>query len=166
MPAVALGVLTRTQLEVGVPLAYVGGTARRRASGLADVELSMLRNLTVESAIPALALVGDVPIPAGGFGPDRAYPSLKGIGTQTVAWARFHVNGQHTFGDRLSRDATDLAAADSAGVPDWCRPVTGRPRAVHSIRGQVTTLAPARRSYRNGRQASPLTAPFPSAPSS
>ncbi len=112
-PEVAYGVLPRTQFEVGFPLAFVEGGGGRRSAGLAGVELSVLHNLNVETTIPALALVGDVLIPAGGLGPDRAYPSLKGIATKTFSWARFHVNGQYTFGDRLT--AADAVVAPPAG---------------------------------------------------
>lgn len=113
-PEVAIGVLPRTQLEVGFPLAFVEGGGGRRTSGLAGVELSVLHNLNVETTIPALAVVADVLIPAGGLGPDRAYPSLKGIATKTFSWARFHVNGQYTFGDRLAAaDAHDAFAPGS-----------------------------------------------------
>jgi hypothetical protein len=99
-PEFAVGLLPRTQLEVGFPLAFVEGVGHRTA-GLAGVELSALHNLNVETAIPALALVGDVLLPAGGLGPDRAYASVKGIATKTFSFARFHVNGQYTAGDRL-----------------------------------------------------------------
>jgi hypothetical protein len=112
-PEVAVGILPRTQLEVGFPLAFVEGGGGRRSSGLAGVELSVLHNLNVETSIPALAVVGDVLIPAGGLGPGRAYPSLKGIATKTFAWARFHVNGQYTFGDRLT--AADVIGGPPAG---------------------------------------------------
>ena len=107
-PELAVGLLPRTQLEVGFPLAFVEGVGRR-TSGLAGVEISALHNLNVETTIPALALVGDVLLPAGGLGPDRAYASVKGIATKTFSFARFHVNGQYTVGDRLP--------ADDAGVP-------------------------------------------------
>ena len=107
-PEFAVGLLPRTQLEVGFPLAFVEGVGRR-TSGLAGVEISALHNLNVETTIPALALVGDVLLPAGGLGPDRAYASVKGIATKTFSFARFHVNGQYTVGDRLP--------ADHAGSP-------------------------------------------------
>ena len=100
-PEVAVGILPRTQLEVGLPLAFVDAGAGARAAGLAGVDLSVLHNLNVETSIPALAVVADVLLPAGALGPDRAYPSLKGIATRTFSWARFHVNAQYTFGDRL-----------------------------------------------------------------
>ncbi len=116
-PEVAVGLLPRTQLEIGFPLAFVEGAGGRRTSGLAGVELSVLHNLNVETTIPALAIVGDVLIPAGGLGPERAYPSLKGIATKTFPWARFHVNGQYTFGDRpAAGDGADAAPGAEIGA--------------------------------------------------
>lgn len=111
-PEVAVGILPRTQLEVGFPFGIVdAGT--QRTSGLAGVELSVLHNLNVETTLPALAVVADVLIPVGGLAPDRTYPSLKGIATKTFSWARLHVNGQYTFGDELS--AADEASAALIG---------------------------------------------------
>ncbi len=98
-PEIAVGILPRTQVEVGFPLAYTDLGAGRRSTGLAGVELSALHNLNVETSIPALAIAGDVLLPVGGLGPDRAYASAKGIATKTFTWARFHLNGQYTFGD-------------------------------------------------------------------
>ena len=99
-PALAVGLLPRTQLEVGLPLVYTDLGTSRRSTGLAGLELSALHNLNVETAIPALAVAGDVLLPVGGLGPDRTYASVKGIATKTLSWARFHLNGQYTFGDR------------------------------------------------------------------
>jgi hypothetical protein len=98
-PEAAFGILPRTHLELGFPLALIDAPSRGTSSGLAGVELSAMHNLNVETAIPALAIVADVLLPAGGFGPDRAYPSLKGIATKTFSWMRFHANGQYTFGN-------------------------------------------------------------------
>ena len=117
-PEAAFGFLPRTHMEVGFPLALIDSPFGRTTSGLAGVELSLLHNLNVETAIPALAIVGDVLLPAGGFGPDKAYPSVKGIATKTLSWMRFHANGQYTFGDapasasavHLSRWMAGLAA--------------------------------------------------------
>lgn len=99
-PEIAAGLLPRTQFEVGFPISYTDLGAAGRSAGLAGVELSALHNLNVETAIPALAIAGDVLLPVGGLGPDRAYASVKGIATRTFTWARFHLNGQYTFGDR------------------------------------------------------------------
>jgi hypothetical protein len=99
-PEIAYGILPRTQLEVGFPLAFIdGGVGGRRTSGLAGIDISVLHNLNAETRIPALAVAAEVLVPAGHLGPKRAYPSLKGIMTKTLPWARFHVNGQYTFGD-------------------------------------------------------------------
>lgn len=97
-PEIAYGVLPRTQLEIGFPFAWIDGPVGRRTSGLAGIDVSVLHNLNAETRIPALAIVGEVLVPAGNLGPDRAYPSVKGIATKTYPWFRIHVNGQYTFG--------------------------------------------------------------------
>jgi hypothetical protein len=97
-PELAVGLLPRTQLEVGVPFVYSDAGLGRHVTGLAGVDVSLLHNLNVETRLPALAVRADVLLPAGAFGPDRAYPSLTGIATKTFTWARFHVNGQYTMG--------------------------------------------------------------------
>jgi hypothetical protein len=98
-PEVAWGVLPRTQFELAFPLAHVDAGAARNASGLAGIELSALYNLNNESrTLPALAIAADVLLPVGGLGPDRAYPTLKGIATRTFSRARFHANAEYTLG--------------------------------------------------------------------
>jgi hypothetical protein len=99
-PEFAVGFLPRTQFEIGLPFAYLdAGDARR--SGLAGIDLALLHNLNVETSIPALAIGADLLIPAGSLAPDEAYASVKGIATRTFPWARFHVNAQYTFADRV-----------------------------------------------------------------
>ena len=111
-PELAYGILPRTQLEVGLPVAFVDAGLDGRTSGLAGVDVSVLHNLNTETAIPALAISASVLAPAGGLGPERAYPSLKGIATKTFSWARFHANAQYTFGDRIGEDARGAGAAE------------------------------------------------------
>ena len=153
-PEVAVGILPRTQLEVGLPLAYVDAGAGRRTSGLAGVELSVLHNLNVETALPALAVVGDVLVPAGGLGPARAFPSVKGIATKTFTWARFHVNGQYTFGERPNAVAAGAPAGADVGpgaaeLSRWQAGVAvDRPFPLRSL--LVTGEAYARRPLRLG----------------
>ncbi len=103
-PGIAAGLLPRTQLEVGFPLHYVEFVSGHSSRGLGGVEISVLHNLNAETSIPALAVAAHVLIPAGPLAPDKAYPSLKGILTRTFPWARFHLNGQYTFGDRVTSD--------------------------------------------------------------
>jgi hypothetical protein len=105
-PEIAYGVLARTQLEVGFPLVFVdAGVRGQRTSGLAGIDVSVLHNLNAETRLPAFAIAAEVLLPAGSLAPDMAYPSIKGIATKTLSWARFHVNGQYTFGTAESGDA-------------------------------------------------------------
>jgi hypothetical protein len=99
-PEIAIGFLPRTQFEVGLPFTYVDA-AGARTSGLAGIDLALLHNLNVETSIPALAIAADLLIPAGAMAPDKAYASVKGIATRTLPWARFHLNAQYTFADRV-----------------------------------------------------------------
>ena len=116
-PEIALGVFPRTQVEVGLPLAFVEQGSQRR-SGIAGLDLSAMHNFNVETeGLPALALRGDVVVPVGGLAADRAYSSVTGMATRTYPWARFHVNGQYTFG--ASPSATPVAAAGAVDVSRW-----------------------------------------------
>ena len=105
-PEVAVGILPRTQVEVGLPLAYVdrvGPAARERRSGVAGIDVSMLHNLNAETTLmPALAISAGALLPAGPLGPDHAYGLVKGIATKTFPLLRVHVNGQAAFGPGLS----------------------------------------------------------------
>ena len=98
-PELAVGILPRTQVEIGFPVVYTDLGGGARSTGLAGVELAALHNLNVETSIPALAVGAEVLLPAGALGPERTYASVKGIATKTFTWARFHVNGGYTFGD-------------------------------------------------------------------
>ena len=110
-PEIAFGILPRTQIELGAPLAFIDGGPGIKQSGLAGLELSALHNLNVETAIPALAIGAGVLLPVGGLGPDEAYASVKGLMTRTFTWARFHVNGEYTFG---TESAESIGAVDLA----------------------------------------------------
>ena len=101
-PEFAFGFAPRTHIEAGFPLVIFDRPGAGTMSGLAGAEISVLHNLNVETALPALAIVADVLLPAGRFGPDKAYPSVKGIATKTFTWMRFHANGQYTFGEAPS----------------------------------------------------------------
>lgn len=116
-PELAYGILPRTHIEVGAPLSYVDVGGRSRKSGLAGIEVSLLHNLNVETrTLPALALVGDVILPVGGFAPDEAVFSAKAIATRTMSWARFHVNGLYTFGSQYSGGGRNGAAISPGSV--------------------------------------------------
>ncbi len=98
-PELTYGLLPRTHVEIGVPLAFIDGGPAGRRSGVAGLDISVLHNLNVEStSLPAFGLLGELQLPVGGLAPDQTYFSVKGIATRTYGWARFHVNGQYTFG--------------------------------------------------------------------
>lgn len=124
-PEIAYGILPRTQIEIGAPLSYIdGGGSGSRRSGLAGLEIAVLHNLNIETSIPALAIAGDVLLPVGGFGPDRAVFSAKAIATRTFRWARFHLNGQYSFGD--GRKSGSSAAGENAVAVDGERAAVSR----------------------------------------
>jgi hypothetical protein len=97
-PEIAYGILPRTSVEVGFPLAIVDGGESGRSAGLAGIELSAFHNLNIETrTLPALGLRGDVLLPVGNLSGDGVYPSISGLATRTWRWARTHVNAQYTF---------------------------------------------------------------------
>lgn len=117
-PELAYGILPRTHVEVGFPLVYADAAGDGHAHGLAGVEVAAFHNLNVETrTLPALAVAADVLLPVGGLAPDATYTSLTGIATRTFSWARFHVNGQYTFGDEPGDgDAVGEASRWMAGI--------------------------------------------------
>jgi hypothetical protein len=114
-PELAYGIFRRTQIEVGLPLSYVDAGPLGRRTGLAGVDVQLFHQLNTETAIPGVALAANVLLPAGGLGPDRAYPSFKAIATRTGSWARVHANAEVTVGPRLPADAGGGAGAPGAG---------------------------------------------------
>ena len=140
-PEIAFGVLPRTQIELGAPLAFIDGGPASRTGGLAGLELSALYNLNVETAIPALGVAAGVLLPVGGLGPDKAYASVKGIMTRTFTWARFHVNAEYTFGSRPTE------VTDGAELSRWTAGIAvDRPFPLRSllVAGEVFAREPLR----------------------
>lgn len=109
-PEIAFGILPRTQVEVGMPLSFIDGGGVRR-SGVGGLELSALYNLNVETSLPAFGIAAGALLPVGQFAPDNPLFSFKGIATRTVGWARFHVNGEYTFGDEPSASTSEQLEA-------------------------------------------------------
>ncbi len=114
-PELAYGVLPRTHIEVGLPVAYIDLGHSSNRSGIAGVDLSLLHTLNVETTtLPALGLRADVLFPVGSLAPDRTYTSLKGIATRTYSWSRIHLNGQYTFGADKGQAASSSGVATTA----------------------------------------------------
>ena len=126
-PEVAFGILPRTQVEIGLPLAStsVGGTRR---SGIAGLELSLMHNLNAETGgWPALAVRADLLAPVGNLARDRAATSLTGIATRSYHWGRLHANYQYTFGSAGLGDsvASGAVATSRIGVLEASRWLAG-----------------------------------------
>jgi hypothetical protein len=65
-PEIAYGILPRTSVEVGFPLAVIDGGEGGRTSGLWGIELSAFHNLNIETrTLPALGMRADVTLPVG-----------------------------------------------------------------------------------------------------
>lgn len=127
-PELAYGILPRTHIELGLPLAYSDLGGGRSRSGVAGLDLSLFHNLNVETrTLPALGLRADVLFPVGSLGPDRTYASLKGIVTRTYSWSRFHLNAQYTFGssNQLQPLPEGNATAASPGAIEVSRWLAG-----------------------------------------
>jgi hypothetical protein len=98
-PEIAYGLLPRTHIELGLPLAVVDAADASSQLGVAGLELSLLHNLNTETrTLPALGLRGDVLLPVGRFAPEHTYASLTALLTRTWRFARLHVNGRYTVG--------------------------------------------------------------------
>lgn len=118
-PEIAYGILPRTHIELGAPLAWRDAALPGSSEGgLAGLELGLFHNLNVETMLPALALAAEAVFPVGSLAPDETYVSAKGIATKTFSWIRFHLNGQYTFGN-------EPEPGESAGVHEVSRWLAG-----------------------------------------
>jgi len=120
-PEIAYGMLPRTQLEIGAPLSYVDVGGDSKSFGLGGLDISLLHNLNTETRIPALAISADVLLPVGKFAPRATVFTAKGIATRTLRWARFHMNGQYSFGDEENKTEAsgDAAPGHEAELSRW-----------------------------------------------
>lgn len=122
-PELAYGLLPRTHLEVGVPIAFSDADGGQRRSGVAGVEISLMHNLNTETrTLPALGLRADVLAPVGPLAPDRTYASFTGMLTRTFRVMRIHLNGQVTAGaePRLTRSpVADDRALNADVLSRW-----------------------------------------------
>lgn len=121
-PGFTLGILPRTELELGLPLAMfdAGGT---RTTALAGIDIGVLHQLNAESTtLPALALRVDALLPGGGLGPDRVYTSLGALVTRSFdAGVRLHANAIYTTGS----SASSSVGTAGPGARDLARWITG-----------------------------------------
>ena len=110
-PEVAYGVLPRTQLEIGAPVAVIDLGDSHQA-GLAGIDVSALYNFNAEtSSLPAFGVRGSILAPVGSLAPEHTYSSISGLATRTYRWARFHLNGEYTWGKEPVADEPVTAGA-------------------------------------------------------
>jgi len=109
-PELAYGLLPRTHVELGVPIAFMDAGAGARRSGVAGLEVSVMHNLNVETrTMPALGVRADVLAPVGPLSPEGTHASLTGMMTRTFRWGRLHANGQVTAGRAPRATASPLS---------------------------------------------------------
>ena len=121
-PELAWGVLPRTQIEVGLPLAWRdapptagAGPAAGRRGGVAGIEVAALHQLNTESwTLPAFAVGASVLAPVGALAPRSAYATATAIATRTFAWGRAHANAAFTAGPRAARGVGPVTAGPAA----------------------------------------------------
>ena len=128
-PEIAYGLLPRTHVEVGAPIAFTTTDLGARRSGMAGLELSLMHNLNVETrTLPALGLRADLLAPVGPLAPDRTYATFTGMLTRTFRPMRIHLNGQITAGAEpkietsrplLDVVGTDDQTANAEGLSRW-----------------------------------------------
>lgn len=116
-PETTIGILPRTQLQIGVPIAYIDAPATS-SRGVAGLEISMLHSLNAETSVPALALAADVVLPVGPLGGEATFGSLKAILTRTLPWARVHANAQITAGPGTT-GVEEASAGDERDLSRW-----------------------------------------------
>jgi hypothetical protein len=126
-PSLAWGVLPRTQVELGVPIAWrdrARGAGSR--AGVAGVELSALHQLNTETTtLPALAVSASALAPVGALGPAHPYASATAIATRTLSWGRVHANAQATVGPTPRAGAAAAPRTAAPGAPEQARWMAG-----------------------------------------
>ncbi len=111
-PEIAYGILPRTHIELGFPIAYADAGGGARNAGLSGIAVSALHNLNAETSIPALGVVAELLFPVGALASDDTYGTVKGIATRSLSWGRFHLNGAYTFGSEPAAGSVRLGAPD------------------------------------------------------
>lgn len=133
-PELAIGLLPRTHLSLGLPIRQLDTPRSRRGiervAALAGAHLSVFHQLNLETTLPAFAVRAEAWLPAGPFAVSRAYPAITGIATKTLSAlgpVRVHANVTRTLGGAAQKVEACIAVfppvcppADTDGeVPRW-----------------------------------------------
>lgn len=99
VPELAYGVLANAQVGIKLPIAAVSAGGETE-TGLSGIHLFGLYNLNTEARwLPALAVRGDLSLPAGGLAGDATRFTVKAIATRSWGATRAHLNAAWSFGD-------------------------------------------------------------------
>lgn len=115
-PELAWGVLPRTQVELGLPMARFRRSSREVIGG-AGLDLAVLHALNTESTtLPALAIAAHALLPVGPLGPSRTVTSFTAIATRTMSAGRLHLNASVTPGQFSTDDRVGEGSRWEVGV--------------------------------------------------
>lgn len=93
----AYGILPRTQVEFGLPVAFADVAGGRQ--GLAGVELRALHALWTETlGLPGVALTAGATLPVGPLGPARTVGLVGAVVTRTTRAGRLHLDARRGVG--------------------------------------------------------------------
>jgi hypothetical protein len=145
-PRVSYTAFPRTELKVRAPIAYRERGADPRG-GLVALGLGAFHNLVTESsAVPALAMEGEVALSAGGSQTSGRTYSVRGIATRTFGRSRLHTNvGYGTYRVLVY---SPNAPAGAPQIPDGACSVS--PPAASNADGSRHPAAGVRRSLPGG----------------
>jgi hypothetical protein len=102
----AYGILPRTQVEIGLPVAFADVSGGSR--GLAGIEARVMHALWTETlGLPGVALTASSTLPVGPLGPDRTIGLVGAVLTRTTHVGRLHVDVRRGLG--VSPDAVGAA---------------------------------------------------------
>jgi hypothetical protein len=118
-PELALGILPRTSIEIGLPISFIDAGGEAARSGVAGFDVALFHNLNTETrTLPAFGLRADVSFPVGSLSGDDVQPALTAIATRTFTWLRLHANAQYSFGpapkEPVAGDVESSGAAHEA----------------------------------------------------
>lgn len=120
-PKVAYGIFSRTEIEVRAPIMDQRASSTPETIGLASIGVGALHALNTEtSGLPALALAGEMVLPAGSLSAPTGSYSLKALMTKTLPFARLQLNvGGGTWSARVSPalGSTGTLCGNAPGVP-------------------------------------------------
>ena len=123
-PELAIGLLPRTHLSLGLPIRQLdtprSGRGIERVAALAGAHLAVFHQLNLETSIPAFAVRAETWLPVGPFAPSRAYPAITGIATKTLSAlgpVRVHLNVTRSFGTPAPRPDVFPAIFPPIGPP-------------------------------------------------